>query len=437
MSRNAGVSLIRVPSRGRLRLLWAAAVALGVLIGSGGISSAYAGAYQVTKLTDVDGGGKYDRFGYEVAANGDTVLIGAPYDDADLKNQGSASVFVRSGTGWALQAELTASDAAQGDQLGASVALDGDTALVGATEANVAGRSDAGAAYVFRRSPTGWIEQAKLTPPRPDSDSGFGYSVALKGDLAVVGELYADDSTGAATGAVHVFIRSGTTWTLRDTLFPSDGEGAGAGGVFIGGDLFGISVALDQDTLVVGAAGHGVGVSGATDAGAAYVFVRSGTGWTAQAELSAADPTPGAGFGGSVALSNGTALVGAELDRAGKASGSAYAFVRTGTTWAQQANLTPSDGAPNDQFGNAVALIGNTAVIGSLYGGPPGANGSATGAAYVFVRSGTSWTQRLELAPPDGAGGERFGGSVSLDWSTLVVGASFAPGGGAAYVYDR
>lgn len=87
MSRNAGVSLIRVPSRGRLRLLWAAAVALGVLIGSGGISPAYAGAYQVTKLTDVDGGGKYDRFGYEVAANGDTVLIGAPYDDADLRTR--------------------------------------------------------------------------------------------------------------------------------------------------------------------------------------------------------------------------------------------------------------------------------------------------------------------------------------------------------------
>ncbi len=259
-------------------------------------------------------------------------------DDDAGSESGSAYVFVRSGTTWSQQAKLTAFDAAAIDQFGYSVAISGDTAIVGAYGDDDAG-SASGSAYVFVRSGTTWSQQAKLTALDAAASDQFGYSVAISGDTAIVG-AYLDDDAGSASGSAYVFVRSGTTWSQQAKLTASDGAAS---------DLFGYSVAISGDTAIVGAYGDD---DAGSDSGSAYVFVRSGTTWSQQAKLTALDAAAVDCFGYSVAISGDTAIVGAYLDDdAGSASGSAYVFVRSGTTWSQQAKLTASDGAASDQFG--------------------------------------------------------------------------------------
>jgi hypothetical protein len=164
-------------------------------------------------------------------------------------------------------------------------------------------------------------------------------------------------------------------------------------------------------------------------AGAAYVFVRTGTAWTQQAELTATDTAPDNQLGTSAAISGSTAVVGADAENT--FTGAAYVFVRTGTTWTQQAKLTASDAATNDDFGTSAAITGSTVLVGAI-------GHNSTGAAYVFVRSGTAWTQQAELTDGDTGTFDDFGTSVAISGSTAVVGAlqknSFT---GAAYVFVR
>jgi hypothetical protein len=184
-------------------------------------------------------------------------------------------------------------------------------------------------------------------------------------------------------------------------------------------DYFGVSVALSGSTAVVGAEGNN------TYTGAAYVFVRSGTTWSQQAELTASDTAENDFFGYSVALSGATVLIGAYRDNS--EAGASYVFVRSGTTWSQQAELTASDAAENDFFGYSVALSGTTALIGA-YG-----KNSGAGAAYVFVRSGTSWSQQAELTAAESG---VFGFSVALSGAKAVIGAPYENSEtGAAYAF--
>ena len=365
---------------------------------------------QKTIATD---GAALDSFGYSVALSGDTALVGVYHDDVGANNdQGSAYVYVRSGTTWTQQAQLTALDGAVNDFFGMSVALSGDTALVGAPGYNVGAVSNQGSAYVFVRSGGIWTQQAQLTASDGASGDSFGYSVALSDDTALVGAYY--DNVGAITGqgSAYIFVRSGTTWTQQTTLTASNGAAY---------DKFGYAVSLSGDTALVGAYHDDVGAN--TNQGSAYVFVRSGTVWTQQAQLTALDGALGDSFGYSVALSGDTALVGAYYDNVGAntAQGSAYIFVRSGITWTQQTPLTASDGAAGDSFGYSVALSGDTALVGAYYDDV----GASTdqGSAYIFARRGTSWTQQTQLTAWDGAAGDNFGSSVALTGATALVGA--------------
>jgi hypothetical protein len=181
-------------------------------------------------------------------------------------------------------------------------------------------------------------------------------------------------------------------------------------------------VAISASTLVVGARAKG------SYTGAAYVFVRSGTVWSQQAELTAPDGGPNTAFGVSVAISGSTAVVGAYGLNSYK--GAAYVFVRAVTTWSQQAELTAADGVGGDEFGWSVAFSGSTALVGAH-----GKNGF-NGAAYVFVRSGTSWSHKqTEFTPNDSVGVDDFGDSVAISGSTVVVGATYNKDAGAAYVF--
>jgi hypothetical protein len=235
-------------------------------------------------------------------------------------------------------------------------------------------------------------------------------AVASDGSTAVVGS----DDANSLTGSASVYTRAGTTWSLQQTLVASDGNS---------GDLFGISVSLSGNTLAIGASGRGSG------AGAVYVFVTSGGTWSQQAVLVALQGVAGDGFGASVALDDGTLLVGAY----GVASqaGAAYVFTGSGNAWFQRQKLTASGGVASDLFGFSVALSGSTALVGA-YGAA-----NQAGAAYVFTGSGSSWSQQQKLQASDASSTGQFGFSVALGGTAALIGANGSAHGGtgAAYVF--
>ena len=327
----------------------------------------------VHKLLAADGAAD-DHFGYRVAVSGDTAVVGAWADDDKGSYSGSAYVFVRSVDGtWMQQAKLLADDGAASDYFGASLAVSGDTAVIGAWGNDDKG-SGSGSAYVFIRSADGtWMQQAKLLAVDGAASDRFGYSVAVSEDTAVIG-AYQDDDKGSSSGSAYVFVRSADgTWTQQAKLLAADGVAL---------DYFSeSSVAVSGDTAVIGAWGNDDNDS---SSGSAYVFVRSADGtWTQQAKLLPDDGAAFDYFGTSVAVSEDTAVIGAsnDYDR-GSSSGSAYVFVRSAEgTWTQQAKLLAEDGATSDRFGTSVAVSGDTAVIGARYDDD---NGSNSGSAYVF-----------------------------------------------------
>ncbi len=358
---------------------------------------------QTAKLHASDGA-LLDGFGVAVAVAGDTAVIGADLDDDNGLSSGSAYVFLYNGMVWEENAKLTASDGAEGDLFGRSVAVAGDTVVVGAALDDDRG-NESGSAYVFFYSGTAWEEDAKLTA----SDGGpfdlFGQAVAVAGDTALVGAEGDDGLSGSA----YVFFYNGMVWEEDAKLTASDGAQ---------GDLFGRSVAVAGDTALVGADDQ-------TGAGAVYVFRHDGMNWSEEAKLMASDGAQGDLFGRSLAVAGDTALVGARGDDdQGSASGSAYVFFYDGTAWEEEAKLTASDGAQGDGFGGSVALAGVTIVVGS------------SGSAYVFRDDGTDWVEEGKLKAMDGALGNLFGASVAVTGDTAIVGASRDAFIGAAYVFS-
>jgi hypothetical protein len=363
---------------------------------------------QQQKLTAPDGFTS-DNFGWSVAISGDTAIVGAPFDDVGANaNQGSAYVFVRSGGVWTLQVKLVAANGDADDSFGNSVAIDGDTAVVGAPDDEVGANHLQGTAYVFVRSGTTWTQQAQLIANNGDANDRFGAAVAIDGDTALVGAPRDEVGANFFQGTAYVFTRSGTTWTQQAQLIQSNGDA---------GDQFGAAVAIDGDTAVVGAPDDEVGAN--TFQGTAYVFVRSGPVWSEQAQLAANNGDAGDLFGAAVAVSGDTALAGAANDEVGANAdqGTAYVFVRSGSFWIQQAQLIQRNGAGGDRFGSSVALQADTALLGAPY------RNSSIGSAYVFSRSGSSWTEQQNVFAPDGGVGDYFGSVVALDAGTAVVGA--------------
>ncbi len=334
---------------------------------------------QQAELTPSDGG-DYDHFGWSVAISGSTIVVGAvchPGTSTDCAagysgGAGAAYVFAESGGTWSQQQELTASDGAPDDWFGNSVAVDGSTVVVGAPHHMVGSNANQGAAYVFMQSGTTWSQQAELTASDGAARDNFGISVAVNGSTAVVAALNHAGGSNASHGAAYVFVQSATTWGQEAELTSSGGAT---------GDNFGRSVAVSGGVVVVGSPGPKFTPS-STYAGAAYVFVQSGTSWSQQVELTASDGAARDNFGISVAVDGSTVLVGA-LNHNG-AQGAAYVFVQSGTTWSQQAELTASDGGTGEaQLGTSVAVSGSEAVAGAPWHSD--ASNKWQGAAYVFA----------------------------------------------------
>jgi hypothetical protein len=353
-----------------------------------------------------------DQFGIAVAIDGDTAIVGANQDSTAVFEGGSVFIFVRSGATWSEQANLYASDPGGDASFGTSVALSGDTAVVGNASNEV---------YVFVRSGTVWSQQALLLASDAASAMGFGRSAAISGDTIVVGAPANNNSTGA----VYIFVRTGTDWTQQAELSASDGQPD---------DHFGYSVAIDGDTAAVGANFR------ADKTGAVYIYVRSGTSWQNTALLAANVLIAGSQVGQSVAISGDTVVAGAPFGNSevGNVAGSAYVFFRSGTIWNQQAQLLSSDGAASDNFGYAVAISGDIAVVTARGDTTPA--GAATGSAYVFTRSGAAWSQQIHVIASDAAANDTLGWSAGISGSTFIVGAhqhdtAAGANAGEAYIY--
>ena len=422
--------------------------------------------------------GAGDVFGVAVAISGDTVVVGALLEDSNTTginsspnesaaDSGAVYVFVRSGSTWTQQAYIKASNTGAGDQFGQSVALAGDTLVVGAflEDSSTTGinsspnesAADSGAAYVFVRSGVTWTQQAYLKASNTGAGDRFGNSVSISGDSIIVGAYFEDsnattingngaDNSLTDAGSAYIFTRSGTTWTQQAYLKPTTTGFQ---------DQFGISVGISGDTVVVGDYGddsNAIGINGsqsdnsAADSGAAYVFVRSGTTWTQQAFLKASNTRAGDLFGFFSAIDGNTIVIssiredsaatginGSQSDNTATDAGAAYVYTRSGVTWTQQAYLKPSNTGAGDNFGRSVAISGDTILIGSnfedslatgVFGNEADNNAMDSGAAYVFIRAGSTWVQQAYLKASNTDADDRFGYFVGLSGSTAVVGAT-------------
>lgn len=422
--------------------------------------------------------GIYDEFGSSVALDGDTLVVGAPYEDSnavgvgaqannDAPDSGAVYVFTRSGGTWSQQAYLKASNPQAYDTFGASVAISGDTLVVGApgedsNETGLTGTGtndsalDSGAVYVFTRSGSTWVQQLYVKASNTDVNDFFGSSVAISGDTLVVSAPGEDSNetgvTGTGTGtndsaidsgAVYVFTRSGNVWSQQAYLKASNSDPS---------DRFGHSLAIDGDTLVVGASNESsatVGINGvennngAPASGAAYVFTRSGGTWSQQAYVKPSNTGTFDHFGVSVALSTDTLVVGAHAEASNAKgvngdganndasdSGAAYVFTRSGSTWSQQAYLKASNADIFDFFGASVAISGDVVAVGAYNesSNATGVNGDQTnnsvthsGAVYVFARSGSTWAQQIYVKASNTGANDYFGSSLALNGDTLAV----------------
>lgn len=375
-----------------------------------------------------------DQLGYSncISADGTRLVVGCYYSDSDgVTDSGAAYVFVRNGNSWIQEAKLIANDKAANDQGGhyVSISADGSRVAMGAP-LHSAGAASTGAVYIFKRSGTNWDQEAKLVASDRLTLDYFGHrcSMSADGSRVLIG-AYGVDSGANGTGAAYVFYRSNTSWVQEAKLVADDKVAL---------DYFGIALALSSDATraVIGAYNAD---STFTDTGSAYVFLRSGTNWTQEAKLVALDKAASDRFGNNVAITaNGNRVVVGSFnaDAGATDAGAAYVFSRNLTSWTQEAKLIASDGAINDTFGCGVAINSDGIRIAI------GSNIAAGGAVYMFARTGTSWAQENKFSASDKTPADTFGISVSFtaDATRLVVGANLADPGvmanaGAAYVY--
>jgi esterase/lipase superfamily enzyme len=313
-----------------------------------------------------------DRFGHSVAISGNYAIVGAYYNDDNGSNSGSTYIFELSNGTWSQKQKLLASDGAHSDSFGASVAISGNYAIVGAYGNDDNGDSS-GSAYIFELSNGTWTEKQKLLASDADNNDRFGHSVAISGNYAIVGAYYNDDN-GSDSGSAYIFELSNGNWSEKQKLLASDGAS---------GDYFGSDVAISGNYAIVGANGDDDNGSGS---GSAYIFELSNGTWSQKQKLLASDGAYPDSFGGSVAISGIYAVVGAYYDDDnGSYSGSAYIFELSNGTWSQKQKLLASDGAGFDYFGHSVAISGNYAIVGAYADAD---NTSYSGSAYIFEFSG-------------------------------------------------
>lgn len=383
-----------------------------------------------------------DNLGAAVDVDGDRAVIGSRFDDDVSSNAGAVYVYLRNPDTqkWSLEDKLFMTGGEAGDNFGSSVAIDGDVIVVGAPQDDINEVAFKGSAHVFTRGPGGWDDGVELLPGDENENpvyENYGISVDIDNGTIVVGVAYDDEvngiGTSVASGSAYVYEKGLEDWTMTARLLPPGTED---------NQNFGWSVAIDRDTILIGAP-HWT----ASGVGEAYVFDRFDDVWQNTAEqLPATDNLMDDNFGWSVAISGNLIVVGARLDDDavnGDDSGSITIFGYSSGDYINQGKLLASNGEANDYFGISVATNGEVVVAGAQKNGR-----FSEGRAYFFVNTEILWVEVTDISPPRNASNvsavQHFGSSVALDGATLVVGAptsdvfndpSFIFVAGAAFAY--
>lgn len=357
-----------------------------------------------------------------ISRDGATCAVGIPGESA---GNGAVYIFTKSGVSWVQQQKILppGGEDASGT-FGSSTALsaDGNTCAISANGDNNSGGTDAGSFFIYTRTAGVWTQQTRQQASDAAAGDLFGRWVELSddGNTLVTGSQQDDNAGGTNAGAAYVFTRSGASWSQQQKLIMTDATASDSVGACV-------AISADGNTCVIGATSEDN--AGGTDAGSAYVWTRTAGVWTQQAKLIASDGATNNLFGISVSLSadGSTCAVGASaVDIPGWAdAGATYIFTRSGTSWSEQAKLLATDARNGDQFGESVDLSsdGNLCVIGSPKDNNSG--GTDAGSAYVFQRNGTTWTQLQFLQDKNGTANDRFGTAVTVsgDGRTAMVGA--------------
>ena len=348
-----------------------------------------------------------DRFGKSVAVFDNTIVVGA---DQSGKRNGFVDIYNRNANSFSHQAKLLAPDGEAGDLFGFKVAIDGNTAAVSSPQDD----RESGSVHIFVRNNVqqSWKYEAKLLASDGTRGDFFGQDIAIYGDTVVVGSDQDDNRNGEGSGSVHIFVRSGQTWSRKAKLILQDG------GPKI---RFGNSVSIHGNTLVVGAYRDR----------SAHVYVRNGATWSYQEELLAPEPESVGLFGTSVAIFEDTIVVGAPFNTNGvKGEGSAHVYLRDGRTWLHQTTLLSQGGGKgslSSGFGKCVAINNARIVVGEEGGGG--------GSLHVFNGRKGAWTHQDRLQTP--GDGTKFGLSLSISQGAIVAGSLDDRGNeGAAYVFE-
>jgi hypothetical protein len=367
------------------------------------------------------------NLGNSVFISGDLAIIGAYHDGAGLfANRGAAYIFRFDGNVWAEQQKLVAPDSGPNDNFGHSVCISGNYAIIGAPLDDIGSAADQGSAYIYFFDGSSWVFQQKLSGSNGSAGDRFGYSVSISGTRAIVGAVYDEVGTNTDQGSAYIYSFNGSAWSEQTRLTAPDGRAS---------DHFGVSAAIDGNNAVVGA--EKAWVFGLADFGSAYIYTLNGTSWsllqkfTSLTTLDLSNPEEPHHFGYSVSISGNRAIVGGTEINARKGGAYVYTFdVATGF-WQKSNLLIPSDGEIFDFFGNSVSISGDYAIISSRYG-RVGIN-PGQGSAYIFKQFNGVWKQIQKISDPAGEEDDFFGIACSIDNNRLAVGASNANGNGMCF----
>jgi hypothetical protein len=372
----------------------------------------------------------HDYFGTAVALSANTLVVGAPFEDAThltglpLQAAGAAYVFEFDGTNWLPRAHLQPSTLDSAFEFGDTLDISGNIIAIGAPRAS----ETAGRVTIFQRADGNWNEQTILAGTNAKPGDRFGESVALDGQTVVIGAL---EPRGEVGGAAYVFVQNGGDWTLQERLVPESSTRWNIG----------VAVAIHRETIVVG---------GTDEEGElVYVFVRQNGNWSEQTRLRSVAPLEIDGFGSALAIHNDVIVVGAyvedsinpndPLNNSARSAGAAFVFSRVGGFWIQKAYLKSPKPIAGDQFGIAVGVYDGRIIVGAdndsrnasaTETSPPLESAQASGAAYLFRKQNDDWIFEKFLKPVNSDAWDYFGQSVAIEGARIIVGSPWEDGGG-------
>jgi hypothetical protein len=367
---------------------------------------------EVNKIFPLDVASNYN-FGKSVSIDNEYIVIGSPWHDYNAPYSGLVYVYKYINSNYIHYATLSGFDAEEWDNFGFSVSISDDVIVVGAPW-NKQNEISTGAAYIFTLVGDDWVQQTKLVAFDGEEEDYFGSSVEIFGDYIVIGAPW-HNHNDVYSGAAYVYKRDGSDWTFQTKLVASDAQAY---------DLFGSSVSINGDYIVIGARGS---------QGSAYIFTLQGSTWVEQEKLIDEQGQSGDNFGCSVSIDNEFVVIGAK--GVNNARGSAYIYKLTDLTWEKHIQLNISDGVAGDTFGFSVDIFGEYILIGA-----PGCY-SDRGSAYIFRWYGSTWELENIVGGSDTASDDMFGSSVCIKNDIAVIGAPFhlidETQTGSCYIFQR